>query len=169
MKAVMDRRKSKSRIVEDALWRELGQLTARDKAKVLQRLKYIDALITEIVALATAETIQPAGGVRTAGHVDVHTKEARRERRNELSEKVHLATNQVFDLAQTEALAEENQMRAVMYGVLSQLAGIDAMILKDAAEEEIMEAMDGLRAEQREFEAATRKLEGEAAEAAGKK
>ena len=142
-------------------------MTARDKTKLIQRLKYVDSLITEIIALAMP--VEPAGHVQPAGHVNVHTKDPRRERRNELSDKVHTATNQVFDLAQTEALAEENQMRAVMYGILAQLATVDALVLKDAAEEEILEAMEKLREEQREFEAATRELEAETKEPAGKK
>ena len=167
MQAVRIRQRSKSLIAEEALWRELGRLTARDKSKLIQRLKYVDSLITEIVALA--QSVEPVGQVQVAGHVNVHAKEARQERRNELSQKVHTATNQVFDLAQTEALAEENQMRAVMYGILAQLATVDALILKDAAEEEILEAMDKLRQEQRNFEEATRELEAEAKDPAGKK
>ena len=162
----MIRHRSKSLIVEEALWRELGRLTARDKAKLVQRLKYVDGLINEIIALA--QPVEPAGQVRLAGQVNVHTKEARQERRNELSQKIHTATNQVFDLAQTEALAEENQMRALMYGILAQLASVDAMILKDASEE-ILAEMERLREEQAEFEEATRKLEAEAEEDSGKK
>jgi aminoglycoside phosphotransferase (APT) family kinase protein len=101
--------------------------------------------------------------------VDVHAKEARQERRNELSQKAHTATNQVFDIAQSEALAQENQVRAEMYRVLAHLATVDALILKDAAEEEILEAIEKLRREQREYEEATRKLESETKELAAKK
>ena len=164
MRAVGHRRVSKGVIVEQALWRELGRLTGRDKATVIKRLKYVDALITEVIT--TANPVQVAGQVKVAGRAprNIHSKETRQERRNELSEKVHAATNQVFDLAQSEALAEENQMRASAYGVLAQLASVDELILRDAAEEEIIEAMEKLREEQREFEEATKKLEEEAAE-----
>jgi cobyrinic acid a,c-diamide synthase len=167
--AVMVRRRSKSLVVEDALWRELGRMTARDKAKLIQRLKYVDALISEIVAMTMI--VQVAGQVRVAGQatVNVHGKEARQERRNELSQKIHAATNQVFDLAQTEALAEESKMRGEMYSILAHLASVDALILKDAAEEEILDAMEKLREEQREFEEATRELEAETKDPAGKK
>lgn len=55
-------------------------------------------------------------------------------------------------------------MRATMYGILAQLGTVDILILKDAGEEEILEAMDKLRAELRGFEATTRQLEDQARE-----
>ena len=173
MEAAANRDLSKSLIVEEALWREIGRMTLRDKSSLIQRLNYVDALITEIVATATS--VRLAGRVKIVGKppvkapVDVHAKEARQERRNELSQKAHTATNQVFDIAQSEALAQENQVRAEMYRVLAHLATVDALILKDAAEEEILEAIEKLRREQREYEEATRKLESETEELAAKK
>ena len=166
MAAAGNRGLSKSLIVEEALWREIGRMTLRDKGSLIQRLKYVDALITGIITTGTplslAGRVKIPGKPPTMAPVDVHAKEARRERRNELSQKAHTAMNQVFDLAQSEALAQESQVRAGLYRVLAQLAMVDALILKDAAEEEILEAIEKLRREQREYEEATRKFESEA-------
>jgi hypothetical protein len=169
MKAAANRCLSKSLIVEEALWREIGRLTVQDKGRVVQRLKYLGALISEIVAVGMV--VVPVGELNVPGRTpgDMHSKESRRERRNELSQKVHTAMSQVFDLAQSEALAEENRMRAEMFRVLAQLASIDALILKDAAEEEVLEGIEKLREEEREYEEATRRLEAEAKQLAAKK
>ena len=169
MQAVANRGLSKSLIVEQALWREIGRITARDKPRLIQRMKYVDGLVSEIIAIGLG--VKSAGEVRVVSGtpVNVHRKEARQERRNELSEKAHTAMNQLFDLAQSEALAQDNQMRAAMYKLLGQLASIDAQILRDTTEEEILEAMEKLYAEQRQYEEATRELEEEAKAVAGKK
>ena len=170
MEAAANRGLSKSLIVEEALWREIGRMTLRDKSGLIQRLRYVDALITGIIATATP--VRLAGRVKILGKapmkapVDVHAKEARQERRNELSQKAHTATNQVFDIAQSEALAQENQVRAELYRVLAHLATVDALILKDAAEEEILEAIEKLKREQRVYEETARKLESEPKEVA---
>jgi hypothetical protein len=52
-------------------------------------------------------------------------KEPRRQRRNLLSRRAFAAIEQVYDLAQTEALAEENEMRTVMYETLAHLTGVN--------------------------------------------
>ena len=168
MRAVANRRLSKSLIVEEALWREIGRMTPRDKTRLIQRMKYVDGLISEIIAIGTR--VESAGEARIPGTpVDVHKKEARRERRNELSQKAHTAMNQLFDLAQSEALAQENQARAATYKLLAHVAAIDAQVLRDTTEEEILEAVEKLYAEQREYEEATRRLEAETKAVAGKK
>jgi hypothetical protein len=78
------------------------------------------------------------------------------------------AFDKVYEIAQTEALAEANQVRTAAYEVLAYLAEVNAAILRDASEEEILDVMEGLREEQRRFEEATRRLEGEAEEPSAK-
>jgi hypothetical protein len=140
-------------------------MAAKRGAKLFERLRYADALISEVIALGSP--IQPAGGRLPAD--DIHVKEVRQRRRNELSAKTIEAFDQVYEIAQTEALATENQLRTAAYEVLAHLAEVNAAILKDASEEEILAEMEKLREGQREFEEATRELEAETKEPAGKK
>ena len=154
-------------VVEQLLWKGLGQLAAWKGARLQERLRHASALIDEVVA--SAFTVQIAGDVRVpgqAGVVDVHGKEARQQRRNELSQKAKAAFDEIYDLAQTEALAAENQKRATMYMILARLAEVNEALLKGASEEEILHEIERLREDQERFEEATRKLEEESKEPA---
>jgi hypothetical protein len=137
-------------------------MAAQRGAKLYERLRYADALVSQVIALGSP--IQPAGGF-AAG--DIHTKETRQRRRNELGVKAIEAFDKVYEIAQTEALAEANQVRTAAYEVLAHLAEVNAAILRDASEEELLAGVEGLREEQRRFEEAIRRLEGEA-EGSGK-
>jgi len=141
----------------------LGQVTGRRGAQFTQRLRYANALIVEVIAVGFPITI--AG----TGPADIHKKEARQLRRNELSEKAMAAFDQVYELAQSEALAEKNRTRAMFYEILAHLAEVNSATLRDASEEEILDDLQEVREDQVKFEEATRKLEAEAKEAAGKK
>jgi hypothetical protein len=78
-------------------------MAAKTSAKLFERLRYADALISEVITLWSR--IQPAGGLAPG---DIHTKENRQRRRNELTAKALEAFDQVYEIAQTEALAEAN-------------------------------------------------------------
>jgi Spy/CpxP family protein refolding chaperone len=151
------KRRTISMITEDALWRYLSKISS--SGNVIERLRYASSLVTQVVVTASKLPMK-----EIKGPVDVHQKEGRQGRRNELSDKTNAATDQVFDLAQSEKLAAENQLRASMYAVLARLATINELILKDAAEEEILAAITALRKEQNDFEDSTRELEARAKE-----
>jgi hypothetical protein len=121
--------------------------------------------------VASALTVQVAGEVRIQGQktsANIHEKEARQQRRNRISEKAEAAFDKVYDLAQTEAIAAQNQKRAAMYMVLARLAEVNEALLKGASDEEIMAEIEKLRKDQERFEAATRELEEEAKSDAAK-
>jgi hypothetical protein len=148
-------------IVERGLWKYLGNQAARKGAQLFQRLLYADALICDVLGNSVA-----IAGTRPA---NVHQKEPRPLIRNELSEKVKAAFDEVYEIAQTEALAEANEARAGMYELLAHLAQVNRSILKDASEEEILDELEKVREDQLKFEEATRKLEAEAKESAATK
>ena len=154
-----------SYLVERMLWKGLSKEASKKGAKLFARMHHADALISDIIAEVMG------GGIRVAGHLtvpgepeNVHETEARQERRNRVSRKVEAAIDEVYELAQSEALAEENQARAVFYGVFGQLAQVNENILQGASDEEILVEIRKLRKEQERFEEATRKLEEEAKE-----
>ena len=154
-------------IVEQMLWRAMGQIAARKGARLHERLRHANALIDEVVA--EAFPIEPAGHVQIPGQaapVDIHEKEPRHERRNRISEKTSAAFDEVYDLAQTEALASQNRTRAIMYMVLARLAEVNEALLKDASDEEVLAEIEKLREDQESFEEATRIMEEEAKESA---
>ena len=144
-------------IVEDASWEYLSSLAI--SGNVVERLRHASSLITEVVVTANKLPLQ-----EHKGPVDIHERKGRQERRNDLSEKTNAATSQVYELAQSEKLAEENQLRGTMYAILAHLATVNELILKDAAEEEILAEIDKLRQEQRDFEENTRQLEARTAD-----
>lgn len=139
-------------IAEDALWEYLSRLS--NSGKVVERLRHASSLVTEVVITASKLPLQ-----EQKGPVDVHERKGRQDRRNDLSEKTNAATSQVYELAQSEKLAEENQLRGSMYAILAHLTTVNELILRDAAEEEILAEIDKLRQEQRDFEENTRQLE----------
>jgi hypothetical protein len=96
-------------------------------------------------------------------------KEPRQLRRNEISQKATAAFDQVYELAQSETLAEKNQARGAMYETLARLAEVNGVLLTDASDEEVLEELQQLREAQLNFEEATRKLEEESKESAAKK
>jgi hypothetical protein len=157
-------------VVEEVLWKELGRIAARRGARLHERLLHAHGLINEVVASAFAVRI--AGEVRVPGQpspANIHEKEPRQQRRNRISEKAAAAFDEVYDLAQTEALAAENRARATMYMVLARLAEVNEGLLKGASDEEIMAEIEKLREDQERFEEATRKLEEETKEPAAAK
>jgi hypothetical protein len=164
-------------VVEQALWKALGQVAARKGARLHERLQHANALISQIVAYASPMMVVAAGDFEIPGQttppppvpVDVHEVEARRRRRNQISQKAMAAFEEVYDLAQTEALASQNQARAAMYLILARLAEVNEASLRNASDEEVMDEIQRLREEQERFEEATRSLEKEAKEAAATK
>ena len=163
------RRTSVGLVVEDVLWKALGQIAARKGARLQERLQHANALITQVVC--SALTVRIAGDVQIPGQkvpapADIHEKEERRRRRNLISQKAIAALEEVYDLAQTEALASQNRERAAMYMLLARLAEVNETTLRDASDEEIMVQIEKLREEQERFEEATRILEKKAKESA---
>ena len=157
MRAVQIRRRSKSMIVEEALWRELGRLSGRDTAALTQRLKHLDALISQIIADVMAIN---------AGKelVNKREQEVRGRRLNELPEKIRTSMNQIFDLVQTEPLADADQRRAVMFRVLARLAIVSATLLENAAEGSTLVEAEKLHEDQLAFEEVVKQLQDEAKE-----
>jgi hypothetical protein len=152
-----------SYFVERTLWKGLSKEAAKKGAKLFARMHHADSLINEIIAEFMA--IRPAGRLRIPGQPEpenIHETESRQNRRNRVSQKVEAAIEEVYELAQSEALAEENQTRAVFYGVFAQLAQVNENILEGASNEEVLAEIEKLRQEQKRFEETTRKLEEEA-------
>ena len=152
---------TRSRIVEEALWAHLSKLTIN--SNMVERLRYANSLIHE--ALAEAYKI-PLKEQKDA--VNIHETQTRQERRNKLSQKMDTAFDQIYKLSQSEQVAGQNQMRAVMYGLLTHMAATNEKILRGAAEEEILAEVTKLREEQRLFEETTRQLEEQAKATTGK-
>jgi len=156
-----------SYLVERMLWKGLSKEAARKGAKLFARMHHANALLNAIVAETMSVTI--AGSVKALGEPerkpeteDIHQAEMRQSRRNRTSRKVEAAIEEVYELAQSEALAEENQARAVFYAVLAHLALVSEHILQGASEEEVLMELRKLREDQERFEETTRKLEEEA-------
>ena len=152
-----------SYFIERTLWKGLSKEAARKGARLFARMHHANALISEVIA--EFMTISVAGHVTIPGQPepeDIHEAEPRQDRRNRVSKKVEAAIEEVYELAQTEALAEENQTRAVFYGVLAHLAQVNENTLQGAANEEVLAEIEKLRQEQKRFEETTRKLEEEA-------
>jgi hypothetical protein len=139
----------------------LSKLTIN--TNIIERLRYANSLIYQAIAEAYKVPLQ-----EQKGPVNIHEAQARQERRNRLSQKIDAAFNQIYELSQSEQLAERNQMRAVMYGLLTHMAAVNEKILRGAAEEEILAELTNLREEQRAFEEATRQFEEQARASAGK-
>jgi hypothetical protein len=146
-------------VVERALWKYLSRITL--SGDILERLRQAHALIYEVIVTASKIPLQVA-----KGPANIHEKAPRQQRRNELSEKTHSALDAVSDLAESEKLAEEAQARATMYAIIASLATVDALILRDASQEEILAEIAELREEDAKFEEATRELEEKAKEKA---
>ena len=152
-----------SYLVERTLWKGLSKEAARKGAKLFARMHHADALIGGIIA--EVMVVRPAGHVKIPGQPEaenIHAARTRQLRRNRISQKVEAAIDEVYELAQTEALAEDNRARAVFYGLLAQLAQVDENILQGASDEEVLAEIKKLREDQERFEETTRKLEEEA-------
>lgn len=152
--AAVAKNRTMSSIVEEALWRFLGQLSMYEGAKVFERLRHAQALIDEVIALAHKVPLQAE-----KSPTNIHEKEARQRRRNEISEKSTAAFDEIYDLCQSERLASEAEMRAVMYGLLARLAAANEALLEGASEEEVLVEIQKMREERQRFEKHTRELE----------
>ncbi len=152
---------TRSRIVEEALWAHLSKLTIN--MNIVERLRYANSLIHQALAEAYKLPLQ-----EQKGPVNIHETQTRQDRRNKLSQKMDTAFDQIYELSQSEQVAGQNQMRAVMYGLLTHMAATNEKILRGAAEEQILAEVTKLREEQRAFEEATRQLEEQAKAPAGK-
>jgi len=152
---------TRNRLVEEALWAHLSKLAVN--SNVLERLRYASSLIHQALAEAYKIPLK-----EQKGPTNIHETQARQERRNKLSQKMETAFDQIYELSQSEQLAGQNQMRATMYGLLSHAAATNEMILRGAAEEEILAEITKLREEQRAFEEATRQLEEQTKASTGK-
>jgi hypothetical protein len=120
---------------------------------IYERLRAAHALVNEIIVFARKEPLQTKKGPS-----NIHEKTPRQLRRNEFSGKTHAAFDQIYDLAQSEKLAQENQVRVGAFMTLASLATIDALILMNAGEE-VIDEIAKLREVDSKFEEATRELE----------
>jgi hypothetical protein len=152
---------TRSRIVEEAIWAHLSKLTVN--SDIVQRLRYANSLIHEALAEAYKTPLKEQKDA-----ANIHENQTRHERRNKLSEKMNAAFDQIYELSQSEQVAGQNQMRAVMYALLTHMAATNEQILRGAAEEEILAEVSKLHEEQRAFEEATRQLEDQAKASTGK-
>jgi hypothetical protein len=152
-KAADYKRMTRSRIVEEALWAHLSRLTV--DSNILERLRYAGGLIHQSLAEAYKQPLKEEKGPVA----NIHEAQARQERRNRLSQRMDAAFEAIYELSQSEQVAAQNQMRAAMYGLLTHMAATMEMILRGAAEEEILAEMSKLHEEQRAYEEATRQLE----------
>ncbi len=143
-------------LIEEALERFLPTLTEQDFPQLFTRLQLAQGQIREIIAYAHKVPLQTHKG-------DIHAAEARQERRNELADKSRAAFDQIYELAQAKKLEEEARTRSQMYLAIARLATINAKILRDAAEEEILKEIAALHEENQRLEEATRELEARAA------
>ena len=135
-------------------------------SNIVERLRYANSLIHKALAEAYKPYKLPLQEQK--GPVNIHEAQARQERRNRLSQKMDTAFDQIYELSQSEQVAGQNQMRAVMYALLTHMAATNEKILRGAAEEEILAEVTKLREEQRAFEEATRQLEEQAKASTGK-
>jgi hypothetical protein len=152
---------TRSRIVEEALWAYLSKLTVN--SNIMNRLRYANSLIHQALAEAYKQPLQ-----EQKGSANIHEARVRQERRNKLFQKMETAFDQIYELSQSVQLAGQNQMRAAMYALLSHAAATNEMILRGAAEEEILGEISKLREEQRAFEEDMRQLEEQAKATSGK-
>jgi len=143
------------KIVEEALWAYLSKLTLQ--GDIIQRIRHAEGLIDQLIAEAHKLPLQ-----KQKGPPNIHTPRERQDRRNSISDKTTSAFNQIYVLAQSEQLAEQSQMRAEMYAILARLASVNELILRGAAEEEILVELSQMREERHNFDEATRKLEARA-------
>jgi hypothetical protein len=127
-------------LYEKALRQYLSKTAAVKVAHLTQRLRYANMLSCD--ALAAAMTTGVAG---RSPFANIHEKAPRQLSRNEISQKTTAAFDQVYDLAQTEILAEENQARGAMYETLAKLAEVNGALLMDASHEEVLEEVIALR------------------------
>ena len=132
----------------------MSKLASHSAAHIFERLRHTNALIQEVVATAYKIPLQTEKSV-----ANIHEKDARQSRRNQLSQKSSAAFDQVYELCQSESLAEKNEMRGTMYAILARLATANEMLLQGASEEEILKEIAQLNEERRRFEENTRKLE----------
>jgi len=140
------------KIIEEALWAYLSRLTLQ--GDIIQRIHHAQGLIDQVIAEAHKLPLQAQ-----KGPPNIHTTRERQERRNRISDKTTSAFNQIYELAQSEHLSEQNQMRAEMYAILARLATVNELILRGAAEEEILAELSEMREERNNFDEATRQLE----------
>jgi len=159
MRTVVAKRLSKSMIVELALWKYLSRLAAYDATKLIQRLKYANALVSQLITIIMA---LENDAKQTNAHIP--DRATREQRRIQLSQKANDAFDEIYNLAQTPALANASQHRATTYRLAAQLATLNASILEDASGEEILAEIEKLRKKQLAFEDENRLLEAEVKE-----
>lgn len=146
---------TRSRIVEEALWAYLSKLSV--DSNIIERLHLANSLIHQALAEAFKLPLQ-----ERKDPMNIHETQTRQERRNRLSQKMEEAFDQIYELSQSEQIAGQNQMRAAMYRLLTHMAATNELILRGAAEEEILAELTKLREDQSAYEEATRHLEEQA-------
>ena len=143
------------KIVEEALWAYLSKLTL--KGDIIQRIHHAQSLMDQLVAEACKVPLQAQ-----KGPPNIHSARERQARRNSISDKTTSAFNQIYELAQAEQITEQSQIRGVIYAVLARLASVNELILRGAAEEEILAELSQMGEERHNFDEATRQLEARA-------
>jgi protein involved in polysaccharide export with SLBB domain len=105
---------------------------------------------TSIHALtAMRKAVSIAGTVTIA---DIHKKEPRQKRRNEMSDAAFTALKELYEILQAKAFDEEKLMKAEGYMVFARVAEVNEVLLRDAGDEELFEKLDALEQENLKFE-----------------
>ena len=155
-----------SQVAERSIMNELKHVSGlfNDRQAMVKQLRAVQANIHSLTAMGRAVTV--AGSVRIASNV--HVMEPRQDRRNKISDKAMAAFDEMYELLQAKAFAEEQLLKAEGYMVLARLAEVNEVILRDAGDEELFEKLDALDQANDHLEENTEQLEAEAKEASGK-
>ncbi len=158
-----------SLLVEGALWKFLSKETARRGGRVVERLRHSQALVREVIAIATEFAApEPAKVPLQAEKVapNVQDREVRQNRRSRISQKTENAFDEVYELCHAKQISEQDALRGSMYAILARLAEVNEHILAGAAKEEILQDLDKLGEANDRYEQLTARLEAEVAEKA---
>lgn len=155
-------------LLGEIVWRYLEEFAAVNNPRILfTKLEQVQLKLKELIAMAHLEKIplmaeknaraaeEPAGS---------KSYQERQQKRSQMLEKGLTAFDDLFQIAKSETVAQQSQYRTQTYMAMVRVGMLNALLLRNAAEEEVLLAIEELEKGNEEFDAMLDELEKKAKE-----
>ena len=134
--------KTSSQLLSEIVWGYLEEFAAVNNPQILlTKLEHVQLRLNELVAFSRAEkTSKMVEKVAQYPGKTILTQayESRQEKRGKMLEKGLNTFDELYEIAKSEAMANQSRARMHAYMVMAKLGALNALLMRDASDEEIL-------------------------------
>jgi len=155
-------------LLGEIVWRYLEEFAAVNNPRILfTKLEQVQLKLKELIAMARVDKVPMKAEKDAQASKEVvgsKSYQERQQKRSQMLEKGLTAFDDLFQIAKSETVAQQSRYRTQTYMVMARLGMLNALLLRNAAEEEVLLAIEELEKGNEEIDAMIDELEKKAKE-----